>query len=42
MIRQTLAEVWNEPHPDVVKLTDGRQVAREFYDPAIHGPECGA
>ena len=30
---------WNEPDPDVVRLQDGRQVLREFYDPAIHGPE---
>lgn len=30
--------VWNEPDSRVVKLQDGRQVAREYYDPAIHGP----
>jgi hypothetical protein len=31
-------QAWNEPDPRVVTLPDGRQVLREFYDPAIHGP----
>ena len=30
--------VWNEPDAFSVKLQDGRKVALEFYDPAIHGP----
>lgn len=31
-------EAWNKPDPQVVTLPDGRQVARQYYDPAIHGP----
>jgi hypothetical protein len=37
IITEAAKRAWNEPDPDVVKLQDGRQVAREFYDPAIHG-----
>jgi hypothetical protein len=33
-----LDEVWNKPDPNVVTLQDGRKVARQYYDPAIHGP----
>jgi hypothetical protein len=29
---------WNEPDPLVVRLPNGRQVMRQFYDPYIHGP----
>ena len=37
IITEAAKQVWNEPDPSVVKLQDGRQVLREFYDPAIHG-----
>jgi hypothetical protein len=34
-------EAWNRPDPNVVDLADGRKVAREYYDPKLHGPEAG-
>jgi hypothetical protein len=37
IITEAAKRVWNEPDPRFVKLQDGRQVLREFYDPAIHG-----
>lgn len=38
ILTEAAKQAWNEPDPDVVTLHDGRKVAREFYDPAIHGP----
>ena len=29
---------WNSDDPDVIKLRDGRQVSRRFYDRVLHGP----
>jgi hypothetical protein len=37
MVDEEIQKVWDRPDPNVVKLQDGRQVAREFYDPLLHG-----
>jgi hypothetical protein len=35
---RAVERAWSEPDDSVVKLQDGRQVARKFYDPLVHGP----
>jgi hypothetical protein len=38
LLDKIVNDVWNAPNPEVVTLTDGRKVARQYYDSKLHGP----